>query len=226
LGYRRVPAATTMLFSPTTIRDTAPALALLTCALLGCGGGSRPEDSREPVAPIPPPAPLAAQKPPEPPPAADPPKEAPPDKASPDFIGFPKPGWSKVSIDDTLPLCVFSSLDERERALFVKGVTRQKLHADASVVFGAFGPGCVNEKCDGLPSLQCRAELADKTITVHAHYFGYRKDGSTCTDDCRRVTAGCETPTLPAGKYKVVYGEKTFDLKIPNVLRSPCLVAD
>lgn len=213
-----------MLFAPTTrLFERLTAFALLG-ALAACGGGSKPEP--EPVAPAKP-APLAAQKPAEttpPPPEAPPPEAPPPDKPSEDMVGFPKPGWSKVSVDDTLPLCVFSSYVAREEAEFLKDVTKQKLHAGAAVTFGAFGAGCVNETCDGLPSLQCRVDMADKTLTVHAHYFGYKKDGSTCTENCRRVTAGCATPELAAGKYKVVYGQKTFDLKIPSVLRDPCFV--
>jgi hypothetical protein len=213
-----------MLWLPTILRaDRLLGFALL-CALGACGGGSKPEAA--PVAPAKP-APLAEQKPAAttPPPPEQPPAEAPPvDKPSDDMIGFPKPGWSRVSIDDTLPLCVFSSYGAREEAEFLKDVTKQKLHAGATVMFGAFGPGCVNEHCDGLPSLQCNVDMADKTLTVHAHYFGYKKDGATCTETCRRVTAGCATPELTAGKYKVVYGQKTFDLKIPSVLRDPCFV--
>jgi hypothetical protein len=37
------------------------------------------------------------------------------------------------------------------------------------------------------------------------------------------VVAGCETDVLKAGEYTVKYGGRTFSLRVPSVLRDPCL---
>jgi hypothetical protein len=139
-----------------------------------------------------------------------------------DFIGYPKAGWSKLKLQDTLPLCVFSDVLEREKAKFLNQVTKQNLKADHSVVFGAYGPYCINPACDDLPSLQCAVDREGQTLTVQARYIGYHKDGATCTEGCAEVTAGCSTPNLEPGKYTVKYGEHTFALQIPSVMRKPC----
>jgi hypothetical protein len=208
-GCRRI-AMTKHAPSAKTHRLGPPSLALLLGAFGGCGDcadcGQRadaPAARLEPLAQQAPPAP-----PPDPQPAARP--------------ATPRPGWSKVSLHDAVPICVFPGYAERELAPFVEQVQPHKLPAKSSVVFGAFAPWCVNEACDDLPSLQCAAELDGKTITVTTHYWGEHKDGASCTETCRRITAGCQTPELPAGSYSVRYAGSAFELRIPSTPRAPC----
>ena len=80
-------------------------------------------------------------------------------------------------MDDQVPLCVFESFVAREQATFLHEVKKQTLRADSSVVFGAFGPWCINEACDDRPSLQCRADLEEKTIVSCAHVLLRRPQG-------------------------------------------------
>lgn len=167
------------------------------------------------------PAALSTSAPAEPAPAPAP--EAPKPKGpSEDFIGYPKEGWSKLKLNDTLPLCVFENAIAREKAKFVDQVTEQKLKANQPVTFGAFGPYCINPECDDLPTLQCLVDREGNTLKVRARYVGYHRDGSTCTDGCREVMAGCDTPSLEPGKYTIQYGDQTYALKIPSTLRDPC----
>lgn len=179
--------------------------------------------------PEPVPAPPAAltqtprEKEPEPAPAAEAPK---PKGPSEDFVGYPKEGWTKLKLNDTLPLCVFQNALEREKAKFVEQVTKQELKANESVTFGAFGPYCINPECDDLPSLQCVVDREGNTLKVRARYIGYHKDGSKCSDGCREVMAGCDTPKLEPGKYTIQYGDNTYSLQIPSKLRSPCFKKD
>ncbi|MFM2415568.1 MAG: hypothetical protein RL385_291, partial [Pseudomonadota bacterium] len=49
------------------------------------------------------------------------------------------------------------------------------------------------------------------------------KDDSHCTENCREVIAGCETPPLEAGSYTVKYAAKTYPLSIPSTPKTPCL---
>jgi hypothetical protein len=132
-------------------------------------------------------------------------------------------GWSNRSLRDTLPICVFSSIAEREKAQLIQKVTKQTLAANSKVVFGVFGPGCLNETCDARPTLQCWVERDGAVLNVHTLFFSFHKDDSTCTSECMEVDSSCETPELPAGKYTVRHGDKSYQLQIPRVLREPCL---
>lgn len=142
---------------------------------------------------------------------------------SPDPVGYPKPGWSKQTLDDTLPLCVFSDAEAREAAQFIEQVKSPKLAANHSLVFGAFAPHCINEACDDLATLQCSVRREGTTLTVTAHYWAYHKEGSSCSEECAEITAACETPPLEPGKYTVRYGNETYSLQVPSRLRAPCL---
>lgn len=197
-------------------RRNALACAALACGLLACGKSEPPANSE----PAPAAAPLA-QEPAAPPPATPAPAPAP--EPAPSRPRYPRPGWSKVTADDQGPLCVYSGFVDQELTKFSTDAKTQKLKANTSVVFGSFGPWCVHEACDDLPSLQCSTTREGNTLLVHTHYWGYRKDGASCgTEVCRPVTAGCETQPLEAGEYTVKHGENTFKLKIPSTLRKPC----
>ena len=187
-------------------------LATLVC----CCNVSRPElaEQQAAVAPAPQPQPLVQR--------SDIPVEW-THGPSTDPVGYPKQGWSKQAVHDTLPLCVFSDVDQREAAQFVDQVKAQKLAANHSVVFGAFAPHCINEACDDLATLQCSVRREGQKLTVTARYWAYHKEGSSCTDQCREVTASCETPELEPGTYSVSYGAETYALQIPSRLRAPCL---
>ncbi len=124
---------------------------------------------------------------------------------------------------DEIPLCVFSDHDERGNALFLKDVHRQKLSAGAKVVFGTFAPGCVAEACDAIPTEMCWVDgEAPRTLVVHSLLSLRHKQGSACSSECRPIVAGCESPPLAAGKYTVKYGTRSFELRVPSVVGSPC----
>lgn len=181
----------------------------------GCGGEA-------PLA-APTPAALAPTQPPAPEPQPESTVPPMPTVPSPHPVGYPKEGWSKVVIDDQVPLCLFPDYQAHYEAKFLKDVTKQTLKANATLVVGAFGPYCINEACDDLPSLQCEAALEGDVIVVKTHYWAYHKDGSSCAGQtCRQVTAGCQTPELPAGKYTIKHGAKNYPLKIPATLAKPC----
>jgi hypothetical protein len=193
--------------------------------LVAIGGACR--KTPEPPAPAAQPAPLPADKPAEPP--ASP--------AQPDFTTAPEPtfdadhpwlgpGWSKLDLVDTLPICVFADHDAREAALHIElAKKKQSLKADSTVVFGVYPQRCLNIDCDARPNLQCWVELEGDTLHVHSRFFSFHKDGSTCTKDCLEVDSSCETPELKAGKYTVQHGDKTYTLQIPSVVKQPCFAS-
>jgi hypothetical protein len=191
-------------------------LLLAACGPWSCGKG---DASTPPPAAAAQQAALAEQTDP---PAAPGDAPAAPAAEAPPKPKWPKEGFSEVTIVDRAPICVFESYRERGKAEFVDAAQRQKLRAGATVVFGAFAPWCVNEACDQRPSIQCQVEREGNTLVLHTKYWGDHKDGATCTDNCRPILAGCETPELEAGRYTVQHGEQVFELKIPSVLRYPC----
>jgi hypothetical protein len=137
------------------------------------------------------------------------------------------PEWEHVTIEDEVPLCVFADHLQRGDALFLEDVHRQTLHADSSVVFGTFAPGCQNEACDALPTHSCWVDATEpSTLVVHSSLSFKHKLGAVCTKDCRPVVAGCETPVLKAGKYTVKYGTRIFSLRVPSVMSKPCFELD
>lgn len=192
-------------------------LLVAACALWACGCGKREASSVEPLEQQ---AVTAAAPPAEPPAATPPPAAAPAAPAAPVYDG---PDWESVKLVDDVPLCVFADYAERGKAPFLKDVRKQTLHANSTLIFGAFAPGCPNEACDAIPTLQCWVTADEpNTLVVHSKLTLKHKRGTACTEDCRSVTAGCETKELKAGKYTVQYGARTFSVRLPSVTRSPC----
>jgi len=125
-------------------------------------------------------------------------------------------------MQDTLPICVYASFDEREKSPPFPKAKPQKLEANAPLVFGVFPPWCVHPACDRRNMLQCWTQRDGTTLTVHTRYAGDRKDGAACREDCLDVDAACETPPLEPGAYTVRHGDKTYAVKVPSVVRAPC----
>lgn len=171
------------------------------------------------AAPAPEPAPQAQALEPSPPPPQAAPEPAPP------AAGDDKPGWSKLSRTDDLPLCAFSDYAQREQAQLLSAAKApQKLRANEKVVLGVYGPHCLNEACDERPNLQCWVEREGPSVlSVHARFSSLHRDGSSCSEQCMEVDSACETEALAPGKYTVRYGAKTYKLTIPGTLRDPCL---
>jgi hypothetical protein len=136
----------------------------------------------------------------------------------------PDPGWSPLSIKDELPICLFTNLQEREKAPLLKGVKPQKLAANTPLTIGVYGPGCLSDACDDRPTLQCWIEReSDDTFVVKTRFFSFHRDGAECTKDCMELDTACWTQEpLNAGKYKIRHGDKTYKLQLPSVVRDPC----
>lgn len=90
------------------------------------------------------------------------------------------------------------------------------------MTFGTFPPGCVNPACDDMASMQCWVDREGSTLQVHSKYYGYHKEGSSCSEGCLEIVAGCDTPELEAGTYTVQYSKHSYELQIPSSLNKPC----
>lgn len=198
-------------------------VAAVLCGLLACSTGSPSPAPAETV--------QAAEKPLAATRAAEPiPEPAAPDAstlASADARAEEPsklPNWPGVTRDDEVPLCIFSSYEEREKASFIGQVRKQALKAGTNLVFGAFAPHCMSEACEARPTLQCWVDLVGNEITVHSRFYTEHKPGAECTTNCLPVVAGCMTQEeLKPGTYTVRHGARTVQVKIPSVLREPCL---
>jgi hypothetical protein len=190
-------------------RPRAGALGLLLMAACALGACRRIQLEVEPA---PPPSPQSAPSSPapsNPPPASEPP-------------AFPKEGWSELRRRDDLPICLFSSIQERIKAPFLQDAKTQKLPADTQLQFGVYPAGCLNQDCDARPMLQCWVKQEGNTLHVSTRFFAFHKEGSSCTQDCMDVDTSCPTPELKPGKYTVQHGDKSYKLQIPSTLKDPC----
>lgn len=197
-------------------------LALVALSLLGCSSGARdPAPSAERAKPS---AVTPTEKAATDPAASADASAAPTPEAAADK---PREGWTFVETKDDVPLCVFAGHFERSKAEHPQNAKKQKLAAGTEIVFGVFGPGCMNEACDARPTLQCWVDReGDSTLVVHAKFFAEHKTDGKCTENCQPVLAGCPVGPLKAGKYTVKYGERSFPLKIPSVVAKPCFKLD
>jgi hypothetical protein len=186
-------------------------LVLCVASAGGCGKLAEPE---------PKPAAAVALTQASPDPAFDP--QAPmPAEERPEFM---RQGFRELSIRDELPLCVFSSVEERAKAGVVDDVKpKLRLRANEKLVFGVFPPWCLNEACDARANLQCYLEARGNTIIVSSRFFSFHKEGASCSGDCLEVDSSCQTTALSPGKYEVRHGDKTYKLQIPGTLRDACL---
>jgi hypothetical protein len=135
----------------------------------------------------------------------------------------PEPGWSPLSLKDTLPICVFPNMVERVKAPFLQDVKPQKLAANSKLTFGVFGPGCLSDACDQRATLQCWTEQEGDTIVVKTRFSSFHKDGAECTENCLDLDTACDTQiALKPGKHTLRHGDKTYTLQVPGLVRDPC----
>ena len=73
---------------------------------------------------------------------------------------------------------------------------------------------CRSSSCDDVQSASCTVARSGAELIVQAKAVMSRGQGM-CTDDCRRVTATCNTDTLAAGSYTLVYAGKRQDIVVP-----------
>jgi hypothetical protein len=133
-----------------------------------------------------------------------------------------KPGWSKFTMENEIPICVFPSEEERYKAKFIEQVQQMPLPANAPITIGSYAPMCMSTECYDLPLMECWITREGKTLNVHTRFIAHHKDGATCSENCKSVTAGCNTPKLEPGTYTIKHGQKSFQLHIPSTPRKMC----
>jgi hypothetical protein len=133
-------------------------------------------------------------------------------------------GWQAFSREDDVPLCMLATYQDWGEAQFIKDVKpKVSLKAGRELQFAIYAPGCAGRDCTRRVNLQCWADVAGMSITVHARYNGEHNPKNTCTKDCEADTAACNTPALRAGTYAVTYGVHQYSVRIPSVTPS-CLL--
>jgi hypothetical protein len=74
---------------------------------------------------------------------------------------------------------------------------------------------CLSSSCDKLESASCTVEQSGTELIIHAKASVSRKLGEPCTEDCRRAQTTCNTGTLAAGTYTLVYAGQRSDIVVP-----------
>ena len=135
----------------------------------------------------------------------------------------PAAGFRHISIQDAVPMCVFSSYKAFDSVASAAEVAAQQLAADEPLFFGFFPGWCVSERCDDAPSLQCAVDQEGDVLKVTARYWGDRIADPTCKPGpCRKIASACSVSSIAAGSYTIVYGNRTFELTIPSAPDDPC----
>jgi hypothetical protein len=73
---------------------------------------------------------------------------------------------------------------------------------------------CRSSSCDNVESASCTVEQSGTELIVQAKAVMSRGQG-VCTEDCRRVTTTCNSGTLAAGSYTLVYAGRRQDVVVP-----------
>jgi hypothetical protein len=61
--------------------------------------------------------------------------------------------------------------------------------------------------------------MSDGVLQIRSDGFYRDIDrGQHCTEDCRRMSAQCQTPLLPAGTYTVRHGNDELVISVPSSL--------
>lgn len=128
---------------------------------------------------------------------------------------------SEVRRENQGAVCVVSSeasewTDEQD---FVAG---SPLH------FRYFVDECLSSTCnvDRVSSCSVSVEGAVIHVETQARWSVTQWAAETCTDDCQRLTAKCETSALPDGTYTIRSGAHEVAFTIPSrVGQAPCTEA-
>lgn len=132
--------------------------------------------------------------------------------------------WPEFVRKDEVPVCLFENWLAWQDTDFIAQVKPNvALRAGHAINFGVFAPGCINTDCQREVMLQCWTEVEGSVITLHSKFSGFEKPGAGCTKDCVPAGAQCNTPLLPKGMYEIVYGSERYKVRLPSVVKSPCL---
>lgn len=84
------------------------------------------------------------------------------------------------------------------------------------LVFQVTHPTCLSSSCTMDRRASCRITQVGRRLFVEASFAYVPVKGPTCTKDCLRLTATCQSEPLAAGIYDVVYLDDVVPFAVPS----------
>ncbi len=81
---------------------------------------------------------------------------------------------------------------------------------------------CLSDSCDVNRTATCEVTQDGATLQVSSELSYEAFDEGKCTMDCGRLVARCQSASLTAGHYKVVFGDELYGLSVPSTLAAAC----
>jgi hypothetical protein len=98
----------------------------------------------------------------------------------------------------------------------------QEFEEGSTLVAIVQAPQCLSQSCDLDLEADCTVVQDGSTLRIDSYMAWTSVEAESCTFDCVKLTATCESAPLTAGVYKVELGESTTALEIPSLVDSPC----
>ncbi len=116
-------------------------------------------------------------------------------------------------------ICVASEADRD--ALEAGETPTTSLEADGDLVIVVTMAGC--ETCADGASTTCSViETPDGVIIIDSSATYVVQDGSTCPEECTRLSATCEIQNIPPGTYTIEHGGDLLPIEVPSNGPAPC----
>jgi len=135
-------------------------------------------------------------------------------------------GCAEVDDSDTIELhdqgamCMYA-----DNAGFAPGIgiaQTQEFEVGSQLVTTVQEPQCLSDSCDTDKQADCEIVRSGNRLIVHSYLSWTPIEADGCTMDCIRLTASCTSEPLEAGKYLVVHGADTHELRVPSIVQAPC----
>lgn len=105
-----------------------------------------------------------------------------------------------------------------------QGAHGVELRADQSLAIGVRS-ACLSDACATRRTAKCsvKREGSKIVVTGDLSWTAPTDLDHRCPAECSHLEASCATEALPAGRYAVVLGDRTFEVAVPSHLPVRCL---
>ena len=125
--------------------------------------------------------------------------------------------WQAHTMTDQGRVCLYADT-EAASGYWLGDHEDQSFVPDASVAVGFYPHVCLSSSCSRFANASCSVSLDGSTLTVSgsASYEQNVSPNVGCTSDCGLLQAVCETPSLPAGSYTLVFAGMQASFEVPS----------
>jgi hypothetical protein len=136
------------------------------------------------------------------------------------------PSWTERVSENEGLLCI--SAHRAEYAVLVHRAEREgpiEFKPGSTLHVTIDGYPCLSSSCDRKSKHTCRIEVEGDNLVVHNEYRYEHGSGMPCTEDCQRVTAHCQLPSLKKGTARLRWGARQITVDVPGTAAPRCLDA-